>query len=127
MKSSKSREYMHKVSGVIYWLEDNSVMMRHPGREGIVKRSAITAAKFFELVNDGRMVVVQEPVQAKTIHIDNCGDEIHIYRFSANTTIFIDGLHGEDDDIAFRGIYDAKGAREIADRLNQLADLIEGK
>lgn len=128
MKSSKSREYMHKVSGVIYWLEDNSVMMRKPGCDGIVKRSVITAARFFELVNDGSMIVVQEPVPAKTIHTDKYGDKIHIYRSLDNTTIFIDGLHDEDDGVvAFRGIYGGQQAREIADRLNKLADMIEGK
>lgn len=62
----------------------------------------------------------------KTQHIDTHGDVIRIYRARFDGTIFIDGLF-DDSDVAFRGIYDAQGAREIANRLNQLADLIEGK
>ncbi len=62
----------------------------------------------------------------KTIHTDYHGDRAIIYRPHESNLIFIDGDFGEDK-IVWRGIYDAEGARKIANRLNRLADLIEGK
>lgn len=62
----------------------------------------------------------------KTIHTDYHGDRVSIYRPNESNLIFIDSDFGEDK-IVWRGIYDAEGARKIANRLNRLADLIEGK
>ena len=62
----------------------------------------------------------------KTLHNDRDGDTIAIYMGQHSNLIFIDGLF-DDSDVAFRGIYTPDGAREIANRLNQLADLLEGK
>lgn len=61
---------------------------------------------------------------AKTMHKDEHCDSMSIYRASiTSSVIFIDGLF--DGNIAWRGIYRAKEAREIAKRLNDLADLID--
>ncbi|WPJ52428.1 hypothetical protein RCIP0050_00055 [Klebsiella phage RCIP0050] len=59
----KSREYLNTLNGLIYWLEDNAVMMRK--REGkIVKKSNMTAAIFFAMVgNDTLLLVEAEPEQ----------------------------------------------------------------
>ena len=59
----KSREYLNTLNGLIYWLEDDAVMMRK--REGkIVKRSNMTAAIFFAMVgNDTLLLVEAEPEQ----------------------------------------------------------------
>lgn len=60
----------------------------------------------------------------KTVHTDTHGDEMKIY--DRNDKIHIDGcFYGER--IAWRGIYTPDGAREIAKRLNDLADIMEGK
>ena len=53
----------------------------------------------------------------KTIHTDYHGDRAIIYRPNESNLIFIDGDFGEDK-IVWRGIYDAEGARKIANRLN---------
>ncbi len=60
----------------------------------------------------------------KTIHTDTHGDEMKIYE--RYDKIHIDGCF-DDDRIAWRGIYTPDGAREIAKRLNDLADIMEGK
>lgn len=59
----KSREYFNTLNGIIYWLEDDEVMMRE--REGkIVKKSNMTAAIFFAMVgNDTLLLVEAEPEQ----------------------------------------------------------------
>lgn len=59
----KSREYINTLNGLIYWLEDDAVMMRK--REGkIVKKSNMTAAIFFAMVgNDTLLLVEAEPEQ----------------------------------------------------------------
>ena len=59
----KSREYLNTLNGLIYWLEDDAVMMRK--REGkIVKKSNMTAEIFFAMVgNDTLLLVEAEPDQ----------------------------------------------------------------
>lgn len=59
----KSREYLNTLNGLIYWLEDDAVMMRK--REGkIVKKSNMTAAILFAMVcNDTLLLVEAEPEQ----------------------------------------------------------------
>lgn len=59
----KSREYLNTLNGLIYWLEDDAVMMRK--REGkIVKKSNMTTAIFFAMVgNDTLLLVEAEPEQ----------------------------------------------------------------
>lgn len=60
----------------------------------------------------------------KTVHTDMHGDEMRIY--DRHNTIHIDGCF-DGDRISWRGIYTPKQAREIAKRLNDLADIMEGK
>ena len=59
----KSREYLNTLNGLIYWLEDDAVMMRK--REGtLTKKSNMTAAIFFAMVgNDTLLLVEVEPEQ----------------------------------------------------------------
>lgn len=61
----------------------------------------------------------------KTMHHDTHGDVMAVYRGSTSNLIFIDGLF-DDGEPAWRGIYRPQEAREIAKRLSDLADLIEG-
>lgn len=58
----------------------------------------------------------------KTVHPDTHGDEMRIYE--SHNKIRIDGCF-DGDRIAWRGIYTPKQAREIAKRLNDLADIME--
>ncbi|QGF21201.1 hypothetical protein KMB89_gp02 [Citrobacter phage HCF1] len=64
----------------------------------------------------------------KTIHEDNAGDTMVIY-IGRSDAVFIDGkfnnLSPEFGRTARRGIFDAKTAREIANRLNDTADAME--
>lgn len=64
----------------------------------------------------------------KTIHEDTHGDTMVIYR-GRSDAVFIDGkfnnLSHEFGRTAWRGVFDAKTAREIANRLNDLADAME--
>lgn len=60
----------------------------------------------------------------KTVHRDTHDDEMRIY--GRHDKIHIDGCF-EGERIAWRGIYTPKQAREIAERLNDLADIVEGK
>lgn len=60
----------------------------------------------------------------KTVHTDTHGDEMKIYE--RHDKINIDGCF-DGERIAWRGIYTPDGAREIAKRLNDLADIMEGK
>lgn len=53
----KSREYRNINNGLVYWLEDNSVMVR---RDDVVIKSAMTAAEFFIAVGTDRLVLVEE-------------------------------------------------------------------
>lgn len=59
----KSREYLNTFNGLVYWLEDDAVMMHK--REGTkVMRSTMTAAIFFAMVgNDTLLLVETEPEQ----------------------------------------------------------------
>lgn len=53
----KSREYRNPRNGLIYWLQDNSVMVRKEGYEEPVE-SAITAAQFFIMVGNDSLVLI---------------------------------------------------------------------
>lgn len=58
----------------------------------------------------------------KTTHIDTHGDKMKIYW--RHDKIHIDGCF-DGERIAWRGIYKAEQAREIAKRLSDLADLMD--
>lgn len=53
----KSREYRNTHNGLIYWLENNSVMVRNDN--GRVIRSLMTAAEFFIAVGNDRLELVE--------------------------------------------------------------------
>lgn len=54
----KSREYRNTMNGLIYWLENGSVMVRKPGKD-IVMESSFTASDFFTLVGMDMLVLVE--------------------------------------------------------------------
>lgn len=60
----------------------------------------------------------------KTVHTDTHGDEMKIYE--RHDKINIDGCF-DGERIAWRGIFTTKQAREIAKRINDLTDIVEGK
>lgn len=59
----KSREYLNPLNGLIYWLEDDAVMMRkHEGT--VAKKSNMTAEIFFTMVGNDTLILVEpEPGQ----------------------------------------------------------------
>lgn len=59
----KSREYLNTLNGLIYWLEDDAVMMRRDG-VNIARQSNMTAETFLEMVcNDMMKLIEAEPEQ----------------------------------------------------------------
>lgn len=61
-----------------------------------------------------------------TIHEDTHGDVLTIYHKGGE--IFIDGMFDDiDAKPAWRGIFTPMQARLIAERLNMIADIMEGK
>lgn len=59
----KSREYLNTLNGLIYWLEDDAVMMRKDV-VNIARQSNMTAETFFEMVcNDMMKLIEVEPEQ----------------------------------------------------------------
>jgi hypothetical protein len=62
----KSREYLNTFNGLVYWLEDDAVMMRK--REGTkVMRSTMTAAIFFEMVGNDTLILVESEPEQKSM------------------------------------------------------------
>lgn len=61
----------------------------------------------------------------KTKHTDTHGDDLIIYR-GRSDVIFMDGQF-DGRRIAWRGVFDVQGARDIAKRLNDLADIMEAE
>lgn len=62
----KSREYLNTLNGLIYWLEDDAVMMRKS--EGkVVKKSNMTAAIFFAMVGNDTLLLVEAELEQKSM------------------------------------------------------------
>lgn len=54
----KSREYRNINNDLVYWLENDSVMVRHPVT-GEVKESSYSAMTFFIMVGSDILVLVE--------------------------------------------------------------------
>lgn len=62
----KSREYLNTLNGLIYWLENDAVMMRQ--REGTVaKKSNMTAKIFFAMVGNDTLILVEPEPEQKSM------------------------------------------------------------
>lgn len=59
MKYRESREYRNKHNGLIYWLEDGAVMVRHPETGKVMKSNYTSEVFFIALVND-ILVLIEE-------------------------------------------------------------------
>lgn len=59
----------------------------------------------------------------KTTHFDTHGDKMEIYRSKTMDWIVIDCIYGDEDEESFCSILTPEQAREIAKRLNELADI----
>ncbi|QPD96220.1 hypothetical protein [Enterobacter phage N5822] len=55
----KSREYRNINNDLVYWLENESVMVRHPVT-GEVKESSYSAMTFFIMVGSDVLVLIEE-------------------------------------------------------------------
>lgn len=62
----KSREYLNTINGLIYWLEDNAVMMRKDG-VNIARQSNMTAETFFEMVCNDMMKLIEVELEQKSM------------------------------------------------------------
>lgn len=54
----KSREYLNKFNGLVYWLENGAIMMRKPG-DYVVKQSGMSAADFFLMVGNDTLTLIE--------------------------------------------------------------------
>lgn len=55
----KSRQYVNTINGLVYWLENDAVMMRQRG-SNVVKKSNMDAATFFVLVGDDTLKLIED-------------------------------------------------------------------
>lgn len=54
----KSREYLNSFNGLIYWLENGSIMMRKPGNH-VIKQSEMSAHDFFLMVANDTLTLIE--------------------------------------------------------------------
>lgn len=55
----KSREYRNINNGLVYWLENDCVLVRHP-ETGKVTISGYSAATFFVMVGNDTLELIEE-------------------------------------------------------------------
>lgn len=98
----KSREYLNTLNGLIYWLEDDAVMMRK--REGkIVKKSNMTAAIFFAMVGNDTLLLVEAEPEQKSMTMLQFTEFLSRIDKSTTTATAQTAIHGGATHIAIDG------------------------
>ena len=98
----KSREYLNTFNGLVYWLEDDSVMMRKP--EGTkVMRSTMTAATFFEMVGNDTLILVEPEPEQKSMTMNEFTNFLAFIDKSATTATAQVAIQGGATHIAIDG------------------------
>ena len=98
----KSREYLNTINGLIYWLENDVVMMRQ--REGkIVKKSNMTAATFFAMVGNDTLLLVEAEPEQKSMNMNEFSNFLAGIDKSATTATAQTAIHGGATHIAIDG------------------------
>lgn len=98
----KSREYLNTLNGLIYWLEDDAVMMRK--REGkIVKKSNMTAAIFFAMVGNDTLLLVEAEPEQKSMTMIQFTEFLSRIDKSTTTATAQTAIHGGATHIAIDG------------------------
>lgn len=99
----KSREYLNTLNGLIYWLEDDAVMMRN--REGTVaKKSNMTAEIFFAMVgNDTLILLVETEPEQKSMTMNEFSNFLAGIDKSTTTATAQAAIQGGANHIAIDG------------------------
>lgn len=98
----KSREYLNTINGLIYWLENDAVMMRQ--REGkIVKKSNMTAAIFFAMVGKDTLLLVEAEPEQKSMNMNEFSNFLAGIDKSTTTATAQTAIQGGATHIAIDG------------------------
>lgn len=98
----KSREYLNTFNGLVYWLEDDAVMMRK--REGTkVMRSTMTAAIFFEMVGNDTLILVESEPEQKSMTMNEFSNFLAGIDKSTTTATAQTAIQGGATHIAIDG------------------------
>lgn len=98
----KSREYLNTINGLIYWLENDAVMMRQ--REGkIVKKSNMTTAIFFAMVGNDTLLLVEAEPEQKSMNMNEFSNFLAGIDKSATTATAQTAIQGGATHIAIDG------------------------
>lgn len=98
----KSREYLNTLNGLIYWLENDAVMMRQ--REGkIVKKSNMTTAIFFAMVGNDTLLLVEAEPEQKSMNMNEFSNFLAGIDKSATTATAQTAIQGGATHIAIDG------------------------
>lgn len=98
----KSREYLNTFNGLVYWLEDDAVMMRK--REGTkVMRSTMTAATFFEMVGNDTLILVEPEPEQKSMTMNEFSNFLAGIDKSTTTATAQTAIQGGATHIAIDG------------------------
>lgn len=98
----KSREYLNTFNGLVYWLEDDAVMMHK--REGTkVMRSTMTAAIFFAMVGNDTLLLVEAEPEQKSMNMNEFSNFLAGIDKSATTATAQTAIQGGATHIAIDG------------------------
>lgn len=98
----KSREYLNTLNGLIYWLEDDAVMMRK--REGTIsKKSNMTAEIFFSMVGNDTLILVEPEPEQKSMTMNEFTNFLACIDKSATTATAQVAIQGGATHIAIDG------------------------
>lgn len=98
----KSREYLNTLNGLIYWLEDDAVMMRKS--EGTkVMRSTMTAAIFFAMVGNDTLLLVESEPEQKSMTMNEFSNFLSRIDKSTTTATAQTAIQGGATHIAIDG------------------------
>lgn len=98
----KSREYLNTFNGLVYWLEDDAVMMRK--REGTkVMRSTMTAAIFFAMVGNDTLLLVEQELEQKSMTMNEFSNFLAGIDKSTTTATAQTAIQGGATHIAIDG------------------------
>lgn len=98
----KSREYINTINGLIYWLEDDAVMMHR--REGTkVIRSIMTVVTFFEMVGNDTMILVESEPEQKIMTMNEFSNFLAGIDKSTTTATAQTAIQGGATHIAIDG------------------------
>lgn len=98
----KSREYLNTLNGLIYWLEDDAVMMRN--REGtMAKKSNMTAEIFFAMVGNDTLILVEPEPEQKSMTMNEFSNFLAGIDKSGTTATAQTAIQGGATHIAIDG------------------------